>query len=163
MNSKDTLLDIAFLALCVQSEDERDPSAKELIVEIILNRTKSKKFPSTLFNVISQKEQFSYFNSVRGMKKDFYDLDLIEAGTFGGRKVRRVDWRKALDSVVKKICITDSGIELDENKRVLHPGFVYMYAPRSMKNPSLPPWWWKAEVKEEYKHNDWVFGRHYQS
>lgn len=159
--SKETMLDLAFIALCVQSEDESDKSAQELIVEVIMNRTQNKKYPSMVMNVILQKAQFSYFNNFGSrLRKTFDDLDLIAAGTDPTtlRKMpRAVNWRNALDSVVKKI--DPNTMKLKESSRILDPGFVFMYAPRSMQKGVKEPWWWKADVELEYVHNNWVFGK----
>lgn len=159
MESSEIALDFAFVCLCVQSEDEKDKSAQELITEIIFNRSKSKKYPSMLFNVITQKKQFSYFNSVGGLRRNWQSLDLLADGTnpITLRPIRRVDWTKAAESVIKKVDLRT--MTLREHKRVLHPDYLFMYAPKSMTNKTKEPSWWKFDVSESYVHNEWVFGK----
>lgn len=62
--SPSNLLSTFMLALCVWREARGESKkGKELVAQTILNRTKDKRWPSTIVGVVTQRKQFSSFNA----------------------------------------------------------------------------------------------------
>lgn len=63
MTSTDLLRQF-MLALCVWREARGEsPLGKRLVAQVIVNRSKDKRWPNTIVGVILQKKQFSSFNA----------------------------------------------------------------------------------------------------
>lgn len=88
------LLTEFMLALCVWREARGESKrGKELVAQTILNRTKDKRWPSTVVGVVTQRKQFSSFNAG--------DPNALLFPTEGDKA-----WKESVEAAEKVIALT---------------------------------------------------------
>lgn len=129
MNPGRRVSDEQWLALTTLTETDRPPEFP-YIMQVILNRSRSKRYPADVFQVVRQRYQFSFFNSFQAIA----DEDELYRQVLAAKNPP-----EALDSVARVAAAAMA--QLPPQCGILPPNVLNYWSPRSMRPAGAKPRW----------------------